>query len=548
MSGPKGGVKGKNVMVDYVILGAGSAGCVLAHRLSEDPDTSVLLIEAGGSNTGWNLHIPAAFSRLFKSQYDWAYFTEAQSQLDNRQLYVPRGKVLGGSSSINAMIYTRGNRYDYDLWRDLGNPGWGFAEVLPYFKKAENHETGASEYHGAGGPLNVAALRDINPLTRAFVEAGIELGLAQNNDFSGLQQEGVGFHQVTQRGGQRCSAADAYLKPILSRPNLTISTRTYATRLLVEHERVVGVDCIREGVPQRIAAQREVILSCGAIGSPQLLLLSGIGPAADLKALGIPVVQDMPGVGQNLQDHLGIVLTYRCTQPVSLVNAEKIGSILRYLLFRQGPLTSNISEAGAFVSTVADLPAPDLQIGFVPAYAQNRGFARPAGHFFSIGCTFLRPRSRGRIGLRSSDPTAPPTIQPEYFSYQADIPPMVAGFRLCREIIQASPFDPFRGGEVDPGVEMTSEELIVEYLRAFSMTVDHPVGTCKMGSDALAVVDAELRVRGIDGLRVVDASIMPTVVSGNTNAPVIMIAEKAADMIKGIPPEGRSKDEPHVDI
>ena len=520
-------------MVDYVILGAGSAGCVLAHRMSEDPTVSVVLIEAGDADRAWNLHIPAAFSRLFKSQYDWAYFTEPQRHLNQRQLYVPRGKVLGGSSSINAMIYTRGSPYDYDLWRDLGNPGWGYADVLPYFKKAENHEAGVSSYHGVGGPLNVASLRELNPLTRAFVDAGMELGLAQNNDFSGAQQEGVGFHQVTQKGGQRCSSADAYLKPIRTRPNLTIYTRTYATRLIIERGRVTGVECLRDGLRQQIAAEREVILSCGAIGSPQLLLLSGIGAADDLKALGIEPVHDLPGVGQNLQDHLGSVLTYRCIQPVSLVNAERIGSILRYALFRQGPLTSNVSEAGAFVSTEPSLPAPDLQIGFVPAYAQNRGFSRPVGHFFSIGCTFLRPLSRGYIGLHSDDASAPPLIQPEFLSTQADIAPMVAGIKLCRKLSQASPFDPFRGEEVDPGADVQSDEAIVEYLRAFSMTVDHPVGTCKMGSDPLAVVDANLRVRGIEGLRVVDASIMPTVVSGNTNAPVIMIAEKAADMIRG---------------
>ncbi len=532
-----------------MIIGAGSAGCVLAHRLSEDPNTTVLLIESGGSDSGLDLHIPAAFSRLFKSQYDWAYFTEAQSQLNNRQIYVPRGKVLGGSSSINAMIYTRGNRYDYDLWRDLGNPGWGFSDVLPYFKKAENHEAGASEYHGIGGPLNVAALRDINPLSHAFVAAGVELGFAQNSDFSGAQQEGVGFHQVTQKGGRRCSAADAYLKPILSRPNLTIFTHTNATRLICESGCIKSVEYIRDGVRQSVAAQREVLLACGAIGSPQLLLLSGIGRANYLKSLDIPVVQDLPGVGENLQDHLGIALTYHCTQPVSLANAEKPGAILRYLLCRQGPLTSNVSEAGAFVSiTPDDLPAPDLQIGFVPAYAQNRGFQRPSGHFFTIGCTYLRPFSRGRVGLHSDDPAAPPMIQPEYLTDQADIPPMVAGFKLCRRLIQASPFDPFRGAEIDPGAEIQSDEAIVDYLRTYSMTVDHPVGTCKMGTDAMAVVDAELRVRGVDRLRVVDASIMPTVVSGNTNAPVIMIAEKAADLIKGVRPHGRSDREPHVDV
>ncbi len=533
---------------DYVIVGAGSAGCVLAHRLSQDPGVAVLLIEAGGADKRWDLHVPAAFSRLYRSKYDWAYSTEAQTNLDNRQVYVPRGKVLGGSSSINAMIYTRGTPYDYDLWRDLGNPGWGFFDVLPYFKRAENHEGGESRFHGVGGPLNVATLRDINLLTRAFVTAGIELGFEQNDDFSGPRQAGVGFHQVTQRNGQRCSTADAYLKPIGSRPNLTVLTHTIATRLVIDHSRVVGVDCVRHGVHQHIIAQREVILACGAIASPQLLMLSGIGPADQLTPLGIPVVEDLPGVGQNLQDHLGVLLTYHCTQPVSLVNAEKPGSILRYLLFKQGPLTSNISEGGAFVSTRPDLPAPDLQIGFVPAYAQNRDLPRPAGHFFSIGCTFLRPLSRGYVGLRSSDPTTPPIIQPNYLSQADDLLPMVSGFKLCRQFIQATAFAPFRGAEVDPGIEIQSNDAIVEYIRGSSMTVDHPVGTCKLGADSMAVVDAELRVRGINGLRIVDASIMPTLVSGNTNAPVIMIAEKAADLIRGLRPEGRSSNQSHVDI
>ena len=520
-------------MYDYVIVGAGSAGCVLAHRLTEDPARSVLLLESGGADTAREVHVPAAFSKLFKSAYDWSYYTEEQEQLKQRKVYMPRGKVLGGSSSINAMIYMRGNRYDYDHWCALGNQGWGYADVLPYFKQAEYQERGASAYHGVGGPLNVADLRCVNPLTRAFVAAGVELGWPHNTDFNGAEQEGVGVYQVTQKQGQRHSAAEAYLKPARRRCNLTVLPRAHATRLLFEQRRCVGVAYLRDGQPQQAQVRREVLLCAGAINSPQMLLLSGIGPAADLQMLGLPVTQDLPGVGQNLQDHLAAGVLYACTQPVSLAGAETLANLLSYLLLKRGPFTTNVTEAGAFLKTRPELPAPDIQVIFLPVAVIEHGLVRPESHGFTIGLTRLRPQSRGFITLRSPDPLEPPAIQPQYLMSESDLQALVEGISLCRKVAQAAAFAPFRGMELYPGPEVQGDAAMTDYVRETALTGDHPVGTCKMGSDPLAVVDAELRVHGLEGLRVVDASIMPTIVSGNTNAPTIMIAEKAADVIKG---------------
>ncbi|HEY6411292.1 MAG TPA: choline dehydrogenase [Ktedonobacteraceae bacterium] len=520
-------------MYDYVIVGAGSAGCVLANRLTEDPACSVLLLESGGADTAREFHIPAAFSKLFKSAYDWSYYTEEQEQLKQRTIYIPRGKVLGGSSSINAMIYMRGNRYDYDHWCALGNPGWSYADVLPYFKKAEHQERGASAYHGVGGPLNVADPRCVNPLTRAFVAAGVELGWPHNTDFNGAEQEGVGVYQLTQKQGQRHSTAEAYLKPARRRRNLTVLPRAHVTRLLFEQRRCVGVSYLRDGRPQQALVRREVLLCGGAINSPQVLLLSGIGPAAHLQTLGIPVTLDLPGVGQNLQDHLASGVIYACTQAVSLAGAETLANLLSYLLLRRGPLTTNITEAGAFLKTRPELPAPDIQVIFVPVDAIDHGLVRLEGHHFTIGLTRLRPQSRGFIALRSPDPLEPPAIQPRYLSSASDLQAFVEGVSQCRKVAQAAAFAPLRGREIYPGPEVQGDAAITDYIRTYALTADHPAGTCKMGSDPLAVVDAELRVHKLEGLRVVDASIMPTIVSGNTNAPTIMIAEKAADLIKG---------------
>lgn len=517
---------------DYVIVGAGSAGCVLANRLSADPRVRVLALEAGGADRKREIHIPAAFSKLFKSAYDWAYFTEEQVHLHNRRLYWPRGKVLGGSSSINAMIYIRGNRHDFDGWCEAGNGSWDFMSVLPYFKKSEHHEQGASEYHGVGGPLNVTEPLYANPLSLAFVEAGEEIGIPRNNDFNGTTQEGLGIYQVTQRRGRRHSAAAAFLKPVLRRPNLTVITNAHVTGLQSEKSRITRIRYVRNNIAEVVRVKGEALLCGGTVNSPQLLMLSGIGPGDMLKRLGIKVVKDLPGVGKNLQDHVFVPVTYRCTEPVTLADAESIGSILKYMLFRKGLLTSNISEAGGFIRTEPGLPSPDLQFHFGPGYYINHGFERPAGHWFTFGPTLISSQTRGHITLRSSDPFAPPAIQPNYLDSNADLRVLTKGVRLARELARAKAFDTFRGDEMAPGPDRLSDEDIVDYIRSTAETIYHPAGTCKMGADQLAVVDARLRVHGVENLRVIDASIMPVIVSGNPNAATIMIAEKAADMIR----------------
>jgi choline dehydrogenase len=519
-------------MYDYIIVGAGSAGCTLANRLSEDSQTSVLLLEAGGNDNEQKIHIPAAFSQLFKTPYDWEYYTEEESEMARRKMYWPRGKVLGGSSSINAMIYIRGHRHDYDSWRDAGNEGWGYADVLPYFKKAENQERGPDEYHGVGGPLNVADMRYVNPLSRAFVEACLETGIPANNDFNGAANEGAGVFQTTQKNGARWSTVNAYLKPTLKRPNLTVRPQTQVARVVIENGRATGVAYVVNGQIETAHANREVLICGGAINSPQILMLSGIGPAAHLKEMGIEVVVDLPGVGENLQDHLASGAAYHSTKPVSLADAQKTGNVLNYLLFKKGPLTSTIAEAGAFIKTRSDAPAPDIQYHFAPTFFKGHGFEPVPGHGFTIAPTLLHPTSRGRILLRSNDPTAHAVIRANYFSTEEDIQVMLAGLKIAHEIAQTRAFAAFRGPELEPGTWQHPDSEAIQVLRESSETLYHPAGTCKMGNDALAVVDAQLRVRGIEGLRVIDASIMPTVVGGNTNAPTIMIAEKAADMLK----------------
>lgn len=519
-------------MYDYIIIGAGSAGCVLANRLSEDPSVKVLLLEAGGRDTAKEIHIPVAFSKLFKGPCDWTYFTEPEPQLGNRSLYWPRGKVLGGSSSMNAMIYIRGHRADYDQWRDLGNPGWGYADVLPYFKKSEKQQHGASEYHGAQGPLHVNDLCSPNPLAEAFVAAGEEAGFQRNPDFNGATQEGFGLYQVTQSGGKRHSAAAAFLHPIMSRKNLTVRTDVHVFGIYFEGKRAAIVSFQQESGSVQERAEREIILCAGAIGSPQLLMLSGVGPAEHLRQLDIPLVCDLQGVGKNLQDHPASGVVYGCTKPVSLASAEGLSHMVRYLMSKKGMLTSNVAEAGAFIKTSAQCVVPNLQFHFGVGYFVEHGFQKIKGHAFSIGPTLLHPYSRGEIRLRSSNPLDAPSIRANYFADSRDADVMLEGVKLARTLAATKSFDQYRGTELHPGPEAKDDAALRAHIAKFTETLYHPVGTCKMGQDAAAVVDSELHVHGVEGLRVVDASIMPTIVGGNTNAPTMMIAEKTADLIK----------------
>lgn len=521
------------MMYDYIIVGAGSAGCVLASRLTENPNISVLLLEAGKPDSKREIRIPTAYPELFKSKYDWNYYTEPQLHLNNRQLYIPRGKVIGGSSSINAMIYIRGHSRDYDRWSELGNQGWSFKEVLPYFKKAENRQPQEiSEDYGIGGPLNIANLRYTSPLSQAFVEAAVEVGIRHSQDFNYPEPEGVGIYKVTQKNGSRCSSAAAYLKMCRDRANLTILTSAQVTRILFEANRAVAVEYIGSNqVTCQAKVKQEVILSAGAINSPQILMLSGIGCADRLKDLGITAIADLPGVGQNLQDHLTINVIYDCTKPISLDKANTLGNVLKYSIWKVGPIASNIAEAGGFVKLSSSFKTPDVQFHFTPAYSKNHGFNKREGYAFTLYATLLHPQSSGHIHLRCADPLTPPLIQPNFLSHEADLETLVVSVRLCRQILQAKAFDRFRGEEIFPGVEVKQYSELAAYVRNTAETIYHPVGTCKMGKDPMAVVNSQLQVHGIQGLRVVDASIMPTIISGNTNAPTIMIAEKIASLL-----------------
>jgi choline dehydrogenase len=529
---------------DYVIVGAGSAGCVLASRLTENPDIQVLLLEAGPPDDADEIHIPAALSSLFKTTYDWDYQTIPQQRAGDRSIYWPRGRVLGGSSSINAMIYIRGSRYDYETWRDeYGCEGWGYTDLLPYFLRAESNSRGESAFHGASGPLSVQDLRYKSSLTGAFVAAARACGVAANDDFNGPQQDGVGYYQVTQRGGRRWSAADAYLHPAAARENLTILTDALATGVEIEGGRATGVRYLQRGVEEFARAEAEVILAGGAIGSPQLLMLSGVGPADHLREHNIAVMADSPGVGANLSDHPIVTAMWGTPRARGLWEKSGPRNLARWQLTHSGPLATNVAEAGGFSRTDPDLPAPDIQWLALPVPYQNFGLTDPAIRALSVLITLVSVGSRGTIRLRSSDPRHKPAIDPAYLSDMGDLDPLIRAIEMVREFAAARPMSKVCKSELAPGDDVRTEAELVEWIRSEITTVYHPVGTCAMGGDSklaasklTSVVDTELRVRGVERLRVVDASVMPTVPRGNTNAPTIAIAERAADLISGRAP------------
>jgi choline dehydrogenase-like flavoprotein len=529
------------VEFDYIVVGGGSGGCVMAARLSENPAVRVALLEAGGANDRLLNRVPtgAALHIINRNACNWAFSTTPQPGLGGRVGYQPRGRGLGGSSAINAMVYLRGQREDYDDWAADGATGWSWKDVLPYFLRAENNERGVSGWHGSGGPLNVADLRSPHPFAERFIEAGIQAGLPRNDDFAGETQEGVGFYQVTQKNGERWSVARAYLDPVRSRPNLLIETGALATRILFEGARAVGVEFDQGGTRRTLRARREVILAAGALQSPQLLMVSGIGPGPALQGLGIPVIANLP-VGLNLQDHLDVIINHRVDNTdllgLSPAGAWKLlRAIGRWRRERRGVLTSNFAEAGAFLRTLPELTRPDVQLHFVIGMVDNHNRTFHWGHGMSCHSCALRPKSRGVLHIGSRDAREAPLIDPGFLSAPEDLETMVRAFRFVRRIFAQPAFAPFGGGDLSRELyfsEARSDDEIRAAIRSRADTIYHPVGTCRMGSDARAVVDPELRVRGIEGLRVVDASVMPALVSGNTNAPVVMIAEKAADLIR----------------
>ena len=522
---------------DYVIVGAGSAGCVLANRLSADGRNSVLLLEAGPKDTNLWIHVPLGYGRLFKEKtVNWMYQTEPEPGLDGRSVFQPRGKVLGGSSSINGLLYVRGQHEDYDRWRQRGNTGWGYDDVLPYFRKAENQQRGADKYHGAGGPLPVSDWRHADPLSEAFVVAAAQTGIPTNPDFNGASQEGAGFFQTTTQRGRRASTAWSYLRPARSRGNLQVETSALAQRILFEGRRARAVEYRQSGALRTARARREILLSSGAYNSPQLLQLSGVGPAELLKQHGIDIVLDAPGVGNDLQDHLQVRLVTRCSQPVTLNDilnhpVRRVMAGARYAAFRKGPLTIAAGTSGAFFKTNPRLATPDIQIHFLPFSTDRMGEKLHSFSAFSASVCQLRPESRGSLRIKSADPAAAPEIRINYLATETDRAAFIDGIKILRKILAAPALKPYAVDEIHPGPKVTSDEEILAFCRKTGSTVYHPTSTCRMGNDPLAVVDQRLRVRGIEGLRVVDASVMPDLMSGNTNAPVIMIAEKASDMI-----------------
>jgi choline dehydrogenase len=525
-----------NAVFDYIIVGAGSAGCVLANRLTESGRYRVLLLEAGGADRNPWIHIPIGYGKLFKDRrVNWMYETEPEPELNHRRIFQPRGKVLGGSSSINGLIYLRGQRQDWDLWRQLGNPGWSFDDVLPYFKKSENHVRGADAFHGTGGGL-VVSYPHRHTLCDAFIRAGVETGLTQREEFNAGEQEGVGYFPMTMRNGRRCSAAVAFLRPAMKRPNLTIVTNALARKILFEGKRAVGVQFGHEGQITEARAAREVILSGGAINSPQLLQLSGWGPADLLQQHGIPVIEDAPGIGGNLQDHLQVRMVFKCRQKIT-VNDEyhhlgrRVAAGLDYLLRRRGALTTAAGYATAFFKTDPRYEAPDCEVHFIPFSTDKMGDALHRFSGFTASVCQLRPESRGQIRIKSADPTMPPEIRVNYLSAETDRRVNVASLRILRRIVHAPAMADYLLAEHEPGTDIEGDDDLLAYCRARGTTIYHPVGTCAMGPHSGAVVSPELKLHGAESLRVVDGSIMPRLISANTNASIIMIGEKAADMI-----------------
>jgi choline dehydrogenase len=515
-------------MYDYVIVGAGSAGCVLAARLSEDPEVSVLLLEAGPPDVKENIHVPLGYLQLARTDVDWNYSTAPEPHCGGRRLPVPRGRVLGGSSSINAMIYIRGNRADYDSWEVAG---WGWDDLFPYFLKAEDNERGASEWHGAGGPLPVSDQRSGNKITPAFVEAGVEAGLDRNEDFNGPEQDGVGMYQVTQRGGMRASAAVAYLHPAIERPNLTVMPYMHVDRVLFEGNRAVGVEASQLGQSQELRAERETILCGGAYNSPQLLMLSGVGPAEHLAMREVDVLLDQPAVGENLSDHAAHYEVWTTPEPESLLAALEPAALEEFAASQTGPFASNLAEAGCFARVEPGAAAPDTQFHVAALQIVEEGFGDPDAHGVWVSPCLLTPRGRGSVRLASKDPTAQPIIRNNFYAEEEDMERAVAAVRLAHEICAQPAMRPYCAEPFTVPAGDSDADLRA-HVAATTYPIYHPVGTCAIGS----VVDADLRVQGLDGIRVVDASVMPVVPRGNTNAPVIAIAERAADLIKGAVP------------
>jgi choline dehydrogenase len=522
---------------DYVIIGAGSAGCVLANRLTASGKHTVLLLEAGPADRNIWIHIPIGYGKtMFDKRVNWQFYTEPEPNLGNRKIYWPRGRTLGGSSSINGLVYVRGQAEDYDHWAALGNTGWSWKDVLPYFIRAESNNGVGGAYHGSSGPLHVSPIREKHKLVDAFIAGAGELGIPHNEDFNGRTQEGAGYYELTSRRGLRCSSAAAYLKPARLRPNLTIATEAFASRILFNGTNATGVRYRQRGRECAVRARNEVLLCAGAIQSPQLLQLSGIGPAELLNRHGIPLLVDAPGVGENLQDHLQVRLMYKCSQPIttnddlkSLWRKAKIG--MKWAFFRKGPLAIGIQLGGMFTRAKKDAKTPEIQFHFGTISADmTAGKPHPFSGFTMSMCQ-LRPSSRGTIRIKSADASVPPEMKPNYLETEYDRKVMIAGVRVARAVAATRAMAPYIVEEYSPGATVESDEQILDFIRRYASTIFHPVGTCRMGSGSDAVVDERLRVRGIHGLRVVDASIMPTLISGNTNAPAIMIGEKAADMI-----------------